>query len=55
MCIDKGSLGGRCISSLNKALLCKCIWRYAPEWDVVWKSVIGGIYGEEEGGDVVVK
>lgn len=35
---------------MNKVLLCKWCWRYASDRDSLWKKVIKGKYGEEEGG-----
>ena len=52
VCLDKrkGSLGVKSLSTLNEALLIKWSWRYAIEQEVLWKCVISGKYGEEEGG-----
>ena len=46
----KGGLGVRSLSLLNKTLLCKWCWCYSCEREVLWKKVISGKYGEEEGG-----
>ena len=35
---------------LNKALLCKWIWRFANERDSLWRNVILWKFGEERGG-----
>ena len=45
----KGGLGVRNLSLLNKALLCKWSWQFAMEGEALWKQVICGKYGEEEG------
>ena len=52
VCLDKrkGGLGVKCLSSLNKALLCKWSWRFANERGALWNQVIRGKYGEEQGG-----
>ncbi|RVW59508.1 hypothetical protein CK203_115574 [Vitis vinifera] len=47
------STGGLEVCSLllfNKALLCKWCWRFASEGDSLWKKIIKGKFGEEEGG-----
>ena len=46
----KRGLGVKCLSSLNKALLCKWSWRFANERGALWNQVIRGKYGEEQGG-----
>ena len=46
----KGGLGVKCLSTFNKALLCKWNWRFANERGVLWNQVIRGKYGEERGG-----
>ena len=52
VCLDKrkGGLGVRCLSTLNRALLCKWNWRFATEGETIWKQVISRKFGEEEGG-----
>ena len=52
VCLDKskGGLGVKCLSTLNKALLCKWSWRFANEREVFWNQVIKGKYGEEQKG-----
>ncbi|RVW23454.1 putative ribonuclease H protein [Vitis vinifera] len=52
VCLDKskGGLGVRCLSTLNRALLCKWNWRFANERDKLWRHVISRKFGEEEGG-----
>ena len=39
ICIDrgKGCLGVRCLSSMNRALLCKWSWRFAVDSDSLGK------------------
>ena len=49
----KGGLGVKSLSILNKALLSKCSWHYATKKEALWKRVINGMYGGEEGGDVL--
>ena len=46
----KKGLGVKSLTILNKALLSKWSWRYAIEKEALWKRVISGKYGEEEGG-----
>ena len=50
--LDKrdGGLWIRKLSTLNKALLGKWSRRFTSENDALWKLVIIGKYGEEEGG-----
>ena len=55
---SKGGLGVHSLSLLNKALLCKWCWRFFSERDSLWKKIIEGNFGEEEGGwrsGVVIK
>ena len=48
----KGGIGVGVLSFalLNKAHLCKWYWHYSCEMEMLWKKVIGGKHGEEEGG-----
>ena len=46
----KKGLGVRYLNSLNKALICKWIWRFAKKMDAFWRKVICGKFGELEGG-----
>ena len=52
ICTDKnkGGLGIRIITMLNRALLGKWIWRYACEKDNIWKQVIITKYEQEDRG-----
>ena len=52
MCMKKmkGGLVFRNLSTFNKALLGKWSWRYVIERDPLWKQVIVGKYGQEDGG-----
>ena len=52
VCMEKkdGGLDIRNLSSLNKTLFGKWCWRFASKQDSLWKQVIVGKYGEEEGG-----
>ena len=52
VCLDKskGGLGVKCLSTLNKALLCKWSWRFVNERRAFWNQVIKGKFGEEQGG-----
>lgn len=43
----KGALGVRCLSSLNKALLCKCSWWFAKEREVFWRQIVSGKHNRE--------
>ncbi|RVW44650.1 Uridine-cytidine kinase C [Vitis vinifera] len=45
---DKGGLGLRKITLLNKALLGKWIWRFACAKEELWKKVLEAKYGKEE-------
>ena len=45
----KGGLGVKCLSSCNKALLCKWSWKFANERKALWNQVIRGKYGKEQG------
>ena len=47
---EKGGLRVKCLSNLNKALLCKWNWCFANKREVLWNQVIRGKYGEERGG-----
>ncbi|RVW47196.1 Threonine--tRNA ligase, mitochondrial 1 [Vitis vinifera] len=47
---EKGGLGLRKITSLNKALLGKWIWRFACAKEELWKKVLEAKYGKEEFG-----
>ena len=40
VCLDKrkGGLRVRCLNSLNMALICKWIWRFAKERDAFWRE-----------------
>ena len=40
----------KCLSILNKALLCKWSWRFVIERGAFWNQVRGGKDGEEQGG-----
>ena len=52
VCANKrnGGLGVRDLSMLNRALLCKWIWRFANEKNALWRNVIHWKFGEERGG-----
>lgn len=41
---DKGGIGIDKVRITNEALLGKWIWRYVPEPDQLWRSLIDGIY-----------
>ncbi|RVX23131.1 hypothetical protein CK203_000203 [Vitis vinifera] len=47
---EKGGLGLRKITILNKALLGKWIWRFACAKEELWKKVLEAKYGKEEFG-----
>ena len=40
----------RNLKNPNKVLLCKCSWHFAMKREGLWRKVICGKYGEEEGG-----
>lgn len=44
---EKGGLVIRSISSMNKALLGKWIWRFGEDQEALWKRVITAKYGED--------
>ena len=44
-----GGLGVRDLSILNRALLCKLIWRFANEKNALWRNVISWKFGEDRG------
>ena len=46
---QKGGLGFRSLPLFNKALLGKRSWRFVKERDTLWKLVIIGKYGVQEG------
>ena len=46
----KGGLGDGCLNLLNKALLCKWIWRFESKREAFWRQIISGKYGDLEGG-----
>ena len=52
VCSDRkmGGLGIKSLAILNKALLCKWIWRFANERESLWRNVIRWKFGEERGG-----
>ena len=45
-----GGLGICSLAAFNKALLGKWLWRFANENDPLWKQIITGKYGLQEGG-----
>ena len=45
-----GGLGVRDLSILIRALLCKWIWRFANEKNVLWRNVICWKFEEDQGG-----
>ena len=47
---QKGGLGFRSLVLFNKALLGKWSWRFVRERNPLWKWVIVGKYGLQEGG-----
>ena len=46
----KGGLGIKCLSTHNKALLCKWNSPFANKREALWNQVIRGRYREERGG-----
>ena len=52
MCLSKkkGGLGIKCLSTLNKTLLCKWNWLFVNERGALWNQMIRGKYREERGG-----
>ena len=51
-CLDsrKGGLDMKCLSTLNKALICKWSWHFMDKRGALWNHVISGMYGEEKVG-----
>lgn len=51
VCLDKskGDLGVTCLSTLNKALLCKWSWRFTNERMAFWNQVIKEVWGGTRG------
>ena len=47
---DEGGLGIRNLSTLNRALLSKWVWRFAMEDNSPWRIVINLEYGTKAGG-----
>ena len=47
---EKGELGIRKLTLLNKALLGKWIWRFACDKEALWKQVLMAKYGQEDCG-----
>ncbi|RVW44551.1 Vacuolar protein sorting-associated protein 60.2 [Vitis vinifera] len=45
----KGGWSVRCLSAMNKALLCKWSWCFSNEKRAFWRQVISQKYGENEG------
>ena len=52
VCSDRrmGGLGVRRLHLLNKAVLCKWIWRFASKREAFWRQIINGKYWDLEGG-----
>ena len=52
ICVAKkdGGLSIRNLATFNQALLGKWLWRFANENDPLWKQIIIGKYGLQEGG-----
>ena len=52
VCTDKGQgmLGVRRLSFLNRALLRKWVWRFAKDFDGIWKRLMNIKYGKEAHG-----
>ena len=48
--IANGGLGIRKLTTFNKALLGKWLWRFGKEEDQLWKRVVASKYEEEWGG-----
>ena len=48
--IANGGLGIRKLTTFNKALLGKWLWRFGKEEDRLWRRVVASKYGEDWGG-----
>jgi hypothetical protein len=51
----EGGLGVRNLIQFNRALLGKWLWRFAKEWEALWRLVIEVKYGSFEGWAVFIK
>lgn len=49
--MDKGVLGIKRLHVVNKALLCKWLWRFGSEEDRRWQQVVVSRHGVKEDGD----
>ena len=47
---EKGGIGLKSLSKLNKALLCKWSWRFANDQNALWRKAICCKFGESIGG-----
>ena len=54
MLIANGSLGIRKLTTFNKALLGKWLWRFGIEENRLWRRVVVGKFGEEWEGVLMV-
>ena len=50
--LENGGLGVRKITTLNKALLGKWLWRFGVEETRLWRRVVALKFGEEWGGSI---
>lgn len=48
---DKGGAGLHCLNHVNKALLCKWLWRFESEPNSLWRQVVAAKYGTMNGWD----
>ena len=54
MPIANGGLGIRKLTTFNKALLGKWLWRFGIEENRLWRRVVAGKFGEEWEGVLMV-
>ncbi|GJZ40476.1 RNA-directed DNA polymerase, eukaryota, reverse transcriptase zinc-binding domain protein [Tanacetum coccineum] len=47
MLIEKGSLGDSSLYVFNRALMCKWVWRFTTQKNLLWTRVIKAIHGED--------
>ena len=53
--LENGGLGVRKLTTFNRALLGKWLWRFGIEETRLWRRVIALKFGEELGGEMVIQ
>lgn len=46
---EGGGVETRCLKAMNKALLCKWLWRFEKEPECLWRQVVAAKFGEVDG------